>query len=276
MPRQSYPNPKKHQSPIIPKSPQWHGIYPGKVETLEDDPKGDILCVKVRVFEVFSEDIPADDLPWAVYQLPTGARENEGVFIPVQVGDIVEVRFPWRDEAGNGDTTRPMITGSMHYAPDGKPRLPHEAWDGPDKIEHKRRSWETTPEPPEYHKPAVFSQHGILIEISPDKSFCLTHKDKKTAVHIDPDGNITLHSEKNIWISATENARVEIDKDSKIEIDGKSELKIGKTSESEIGLTSERKIGLSETVDVKTTHELTAGLMSTTKAPRIHLNPHLM
>lgn len=50
------------------------------------------MRVQVRVAEIFSG-IPDKYLPWATYQLPLGSRPGNGGIIPVQVGDIVWVRF---------------------------------------------------------------------------------------------------------------------------------------------------------------------------------------
>ena len=189
---------------------------PGIVESIED-PLG-LLRVQVRVLGLFTG--PVETLPWAEYKLPVGVRPNEGSFIPVQVGDYVWVDFPY-----DGDTRRPRITGGLHYCPDDAPNLPHEAWEGPDKTEHKRTGSEPEPASPEYHKTCVYSQSGVIIEVGkPSEAsegyFRVTQKRTGTAIEIAPDGSITLHSEQSLFISSPGSLEAVIGGDASIEAGG--------------------------------------------------------
>lgn len=227
---------------------QKNGQYPGKVEEIEGDPEGDILRVKVRVFEFFSDDVPVDDLPWSEYHLPCGARENQGVFLPLQVGDYVWVSFPFCS-----DTRRPKIEGSLHYAPDAKPLLPHEAWKGDDEYtDHKRKDFEEKPADREYHKNPVISFSGVLAEIYPDGTLCITNKETGTAFQIHKNGDVIIHSEKALRYSTKE--------DSEGEIGTYDKKKIGEYKEQEIGTYDEKKTGTYEKEEIGTYVDKTVGM----------------
>ena len=174
---------------------KFYGEYIGKVEDVTDPKK--LLRVRVRVFSVFTDAVPMADLPWAEYRLPVGSRFNDGFFIPADVGDFVWVKFPY-----DGDTRRPVIIGSAHYAPDGKPNFPHEAWVGDSVHKHKRKGNESDPADHEYHKDVVFSQHGTTIEFRNDKSFSITQRGTSTELCINPDGTIVIHGENHIYFSS--------------------------------------------------------------------------
>lgn len=167
--------------------------YIGRVVNV-DDPKKQ-LRMKIRVYGVFTDNVPDKDLPWAEYSFPPGSRENEGFVTSVEVGDYVWVDFPF-----SGNTRRPRMLGSVHYCPDGVPNAPHEMWLGPDTLEHKRVV-APMPAAREYFRNNVFSQAGIVVEMVPggDGSIIVTQKATGTAIEITPDGEITLHAEGNIY-----------------------------------------------------------------------------
>ena len=190
-----------------------------------EDPEG-LLKVKVRVLGVM-DDALEENLPWAEYKLPVGARLNEGFFTPVQPLDYVWVDFPY-----DGDTRRPRITGGVHFAPEEAPNLPHEAWEGSDAISHKRTGDEGEPAASEYHTDAEYSQFGILIEIVKGEdadtgSFRLTHKGTGTAIEITPAGNITIHSEGSVNLSATDDFNAIVGGDVNIEAGGDANVEAG-------------------------------------------------
>lgn len=186
-------------------SNKFNGEYIGKVVDVADPKK--LLRARVRVFSVFSDDVPAADLPWAEYRLPVGSRFNDGFFIPADVGDFVWVKFPY-----DGDTRRPVIIGSAHYAPDGKPNFPHEAWQGTSQHAHKRIGKEPAPADHGYHKDVVFTQHGASIEMREDTSISIIQRGTGTEINIDPQGVLTIHSENALYLSATENCEAVIQK----------------------------------------------------------------
>jgi len=167
--------------------------YIGRVVNI-DDPKKQ-LRVKIRVFGVFTDNVPDEDLPWAEYAFPPGSRDNEGFVTSVEVGDYVWVDFPF-----SGNTRRPRLLGSVHYCPDGVPNAPHEMWLGPDALEHERII-APVPAAREYYKNNVYSQAGIVVEVVPggDGSIIVTQKETGTAIEITPGGDITLHAEGNIY-----------------------------------------------------------------------------
>lgn len=210
---------KTIQSPPQPeKRKKYLGQHVALVENTTDPLKQ--MRAQVRVHGLFTGTV--DTLPWAEYLLPIGARPNEGNFTPAQVGDYVWVDFPY-----DGDTRRPRIVGSVHFCPGGVPNLPHEAWDGPDQIEHKRTGGEPVPEDAEkYHSNCVYSQHGIVIEIvKPSEEgnggIRITHKSSGSALEISPEGgSIVIHSENAVYLSSNGNLEAVIGGDAEIEAGG--------------------------------------------------------
>jgi hypothetical protein len=200
------------------KDKQYHGEYPARVEDV-NDPTGQML-VRVRVYGVFADNVATDDLPWAEYKLPVGARANDGFFVPCQVNDFVWVDFPYK-----GDTRRPRITGSMHYCPDGKPNLPHEAWGGPDSIEHKRGEGIPAPSTPVVTKHNTFEQNGVLVELGEDGSARVTQKKSGTAIEITAGGRILLHSQVDWQVNVVGNANIVVGGNTNIETSGDMTVK---------------------------------------------------
>ena len=194
------------------------GEYIALVESV-DDPES-LMRAQVRVFGVFTDKTPKADLPWAEYKLPIGARVNDGMFTPVDVGDYVWVDFPYPP----GDSRRPRITGSVHHSPGKIPNLPHESFAGSQKLSHKTTGEEPGPAAAEYHKNAVFTQHGITVELNVDNSLTITQRATGTAIRVSPEGDITLHSEKNTFFSTIEDLKGIIEGNAKIDVTGKTEL----------------------------------------------------
>ena len=192
--------------------------YRAKVVS-DQDPKG-LLRVKVRV-PGWWDAVPDKDLPWAEYRF-NDARRRGGDFMPAEVDDWVWIDFP------NGDTRYPRITGWCHFAPEGKPHTPHEAWVGPEKIVHSldQTFGEPEPEAPEYHKSRVTEKHGVIVEINPKGEMLLTQRHTGTAVRITKKGDVTLHSQKALYSSSVEetyqhtgkNWEVQVDKNMKVDV----------------------------------------------------------
>lgn len=174
----------------------FNGEYPARVENIEGDPKN-AKRVQVRVLNLFTDNVPVKALPWATYKLPIGARQNNGSFIPVQVGDMVWVDFPF-----NGDTRRPRITGSVHMWPDGELDLPHETFGGSESYEHQRSGSEPVPDPVNPQTDLVFTHHNVMVEICEDNSVRVTQKTTGTGIEITKDGHITLHCSNDVFLSA--------------------------------------------------------------------------
>ena len=178
-----------------------------------DDPKR-MMRVQVRVYDIF-DDVPVADLPWAVYLLPLGVRPSDGGLIPVKVGDLVWVDFPF-----NGDTRRPRIVGGVHHAPDGKPNLPPEAWAGPGQYGHKRTSDEPAPETPAYHEDIVFRQNGVLVQISKSGASRITNLASGTAAEITPNGDVIIHCEKDCYTSVKGKYLLDVQGDYEVRVGG--------------------------------------------------------
>lgn len=189
------------------------GEYIGIVEAV-DDPKK-LMRVRVRVIGIFTDKVPVDDLPWAEYRLPVGARVNDGFFTPVDKGDHVWISFPY-----NGDTRRPVIIGSVHSAPESVPNFPHESFTGPESIVHKRTGEEPPPADHKYHEDVILTQHGFTVEICKDKSMRIVQRETGTELDIDPKGNLTIHGEKNLFFSTVESVKGIVGKDVKITAQG--------------------------------------------------------
>jgi hypothetical protein len=167
-----------------------------RVEAVEH-PKG-IIKAKVRVLGLW-DDTPLGELPWAEYQFPVGIRANDGDFSPVQVNDIVWVRF---DE---GDPRFPIITGSAYFAPDNKPLLPGEVHDpnGSDVHTHIRTADQPTPDAPMIHQDRITRQFGFLTELTQAGAYRLTHTSSGTAIEITKAGEVVLHVVGNYYHSTT-------------------------------------------------------------------------
>ena len=177
----------------MPQPKKYEGTYRGTVISKQDPKKQ--MRVQVRVAEIFSG-IPDKYLPWATYQLPLGSRPGNGGIIPVQVGDIVWVRFD------AGDSRQPIIVAAASSMPGGKPNLPDDVWQGPDSYQHKRAEGEPAPDTPGYAEDVVFKQHNGLIQLTHGGSIRVTQLSSGTAIEIPPDGTILLHGENAITMSA--------------------------------------------------------------------------
>lgn len=151
--------------------------------------------VSIRVLGLW-DDMPDWDLPWAEYILPLGTRDNSGGAVPSEVGDLVWVEFD------HGDTRCPIIVGGCLYAPGGVPNMPHEAIAGRKAFQHKRTDKQPKPAAAKYHKNAVASLNGILIEVTKESALRFTHKASGSAVELTSDGQIVLHGEKNVYQSS--------------------------------------------------------------------------
>lgn len=200
-------------------SNKFHGEYLGVVEDV-DDPKK-MLRVRVRVFSLF-DDAPIEDLPWAEYRLPVGSRFNDGFFIPADVGDFVWLKFPY-----DGDTRRPVVIGSAHYAPNGKPNFPHESWCGDASHIHKRTGEEPEPSAHEYHKDVVLTQHGITVEMREDASCTVVQRDTGTEICIHPDGSIIIHGAAHLYFSSVNNTECITGENRSSKVSGDSQESVG-------------------------------------------------
>lgn len=196
---------------------RFYGDYIGVVESVDDPDK--ILRAQVRVFGIFTDKVPKKDLPWAEYLLPVGSRINDGCFTPVSVDDYVWVKFPF-----DGDSRRPMITGSVHHAPGKIPSFPHESFAGSGKLVHKTTGEEPTPAAAQYHKNVVYTQNGVTFEINTDHSFVITQRATGTSIRVSPSGDITLHSEASTFLSTIGHLKAVIEGNLKVDVTGKTEI----------------------------------------------------
>ena len=179
-----------------------------EAEVISIDDPDRLMRAKVRVYGVMDR-VPVEKLPWATYKLPVGARRNEGDFRPAHVGDIVWVDFPYITH-GRPDTRRPRITGSVHYCPGTLPNLPHESWQGPDALQHKRTGSEPVPAPKPYHDSRVFTQHGITVELERPGVYRITHRASGTALEFCESGDSVLHTEGNAYHSSSAGTECEV------------------------------------------------------------------
>lgn len=187
------------KSAIVPLEPQTRRQHwEAKVVSIEDPAR--LMRAQVRIFYLF-EGAEDDSLPWATYLLPVGAGPNEGDFRPAKPGDLVWVDFPYNTH-GRPDTRRPRIVGGLHYCPEEVPNLPHEAWLGPDVLQHKRTEAQPVPAEPEYHVSRVFTQHGITVEWEASGVYRVTHRASGTAFELTEDGHSVLHSEGDAYFSS--------------------------------------------------------------------------
>ncbi|MBU2968777.1 hypothetical protein KO527_05365 [Pseudoalteromonas sp. C2R02] len=193
------------------------GEYRAVVVSVDDPDQ--LMRVQIRLLN-FWDALSDSDLPWAEYKLPIGASINQGGFEPCSVEDLV-----WVDFIG-GDSRCPRITGSCHYAPDNIPNMPHEAFEGESKHEHIRLDDEPQVPPAQYHKTVVYSRFGVLIEISEDGSYRLTHKESGTNFEFTADGDAVHHTEGNTFKSGTGNVNEKFLGNQLIEVGGTSNTTI--------------------------------------------------
>ena len=179
-------------------------------EVISTDDPARLMRVQVRVYGLM-DGVSDDCLPWATYRLPVGARNAEGFFTPVQIGDIVWVDFPYMTH-GRPDTRRPRITGAVHFCPAGVPDMPPEAWSGPDALEHKRTDDEPAPASAGYHQARVFTQFGITIEWIPGGTYRITHRESGTCFELCESGDSVLHTQGDAYFSSTGKTTSEIEK----------------------------------------------------------------
>lgn len=182
-----------------------------------------LLRVQVRV-PGWWDAVPEEDLPWAEYRLAS-ARGNGGDFEPAEKGDWVWIDFI------NGDTRYPRITGWCHFAPDGKPELPHEAWEGEDAYEHKRLDVQPQPEPPPYHGARVSTKHGTTIEQAPDGSCRITQRASGTAIEITKEGHIVIHGEDKGYWSSESDTEVDVGRHLMVRVIGDVKMDVGGSAE---------------------------------------------
>lgn len=158
---------------------KYEGEYVGTVKAVEGDPKKG-MRVQVEVDPIFTG-CAVETLPWATYKLPVGFRQNDGFFVPVQVGDKVWVDFPF-----DGDTRRPRVTGSVHEFPDGKPKMPDDAWAGESRVDDDAK----------YHEDVVLKQYDGIIKLRKNGEILVQQLSTGTHVRIETDGTVSICSSK--------------------------------------------------------------------------------
>lgn len=171
---------------------------------------------KAKIRLLGAEHIPVDELPWAEYRLPLGARPKAGEAMPVQIGDLVWVDFPY-----SGDTRRPRITGGAYYAPGGESHLPDDLFSG--AYQHKRGEKEP-PGPQSAYGDKVADVFGILQQITMSGEYCLTHKPSGTSFHINDKGHLVFHTEGDHFRTTNGNVLEEISKKLTIIVKGPASI----------------------------------------------------
>jgi hypothetical protein len=249
----------------MPQTPKrkYSGDYIGIVETGVHNSS---MQVQVRVQNLF-EGVPAVDLPWATYLLPTGSRVNDGFFIPVKINDMVWVDFPF-----GSDTRRPRITGSVHYCPAAKPNFPNEAWPATDGRSTPYRTGLNDPLKPTENvpegrgdlnkPPCVFKQNGVgTVRITNTNA-----KDSGAAgsnIEITRAGDIIIHAEKSLFLSTKNNQENAIHGDSDITVLGdKLQSVMGNVTESTMG---QHSISAKKIM-------ITSDAIVVIKAPKVEIN----
>lgn len=153
-----------------------------------------LYMVRVRIPGLW-DSVLDDDLPWADFLLPLGAKPNAGHAVPVEKGDEVVIKFPRR-----GDSRYPRIIGSIYHAPDGKSNLPDEV-DG-NGFDQKRAAGEPTP-PVFGITDDIYSRFNLIVHKPSKGGICLTDKNTGAAIELTPKGEIVLHAEAGMFQSAT-------------------------------------------------------------------------
>lgn len=217
-----------------------------------DDPER-LLRVQVRI-PIWWDAVPDDDLPWAEYKF-NDARARGGLFIPAEVEDWVWIDFP------NGDTRYPRIVGWCHFAPDFQPDQPHEAWEGPEQIEHKLDEVIEEPEPqkPNYHESLVLEKHGVTVEINKSGEVLITQRETGTAVRITEEGDITLHCEHVQYFSSVSDTLQHVGRDEKAYIDRDQRFEIARDQDFEIGQDQTFEVARDQTMEIGQDESITVG-----------------
>ncbi|QFT40103.1 hypothetical protein GGC03_27270 (plasmid) [Vibrio sp. THAF191c] len=198
-------------------SNRLYGRYQAQVVNVVHPEK--LYMVSVRLLALWDA-IPDEDLPYAEFMLPLGAKPEHGHAVPVEKGDLVWVEFP-----RNGDTRYPLITGSVYHAPNYQSNLPKEV--NGIAYEPKRSSGEPTP--PAYdRKDDLYERFGLREMKTHAGGWSITHVKSGTAIEILPDGQCVIHTEGKQYRSATDNLNERFDKDVIINVGGGRTLQIGK------------------------------------------------
>ncbi len=172
------------------------------------------VMAQVDIPELFASANP-DDLPWATYLLPVGARFNEGDFSPARTGDWVWVDFPFMSHS-EIDTRRPRIKGAIHFAPDEVPVMPHDVFGGEEKYEHKRTDDQPAPERKEVNEARVYVIGELMVEMERDGTFRVTNRKEASSWEITKDGAMVSHAEDAQYISSGDETLIESKGDIKI------------------------------------------------------------
>lgn len=245
-----------------------HGRFFGRYRAVvinNQHPKGWHMA-QVRLIGLW-EEIPDQDLPWAEYVLPLGARPKEGGLMPVQPNDLVWISFPV-----GGDTRYPLIEGSA-YSVDGEGTgeslLAQDAWK--QEFAHKRTGLQP-PAPEHLYGDKVFDQMTFLQQLTMSGEFCLTHKPSGTAIHVNDKGQLVVHVESDRFDSTNGNKTEEITKNLKLIIKGNVTEKIDGNVTRTIKGNLTENVGGNLLVDVKGSTTRKSGGNMKDEAPQIHHN----
>ncbi|MGX9459455.1 phage baseplate assembly protein V (plasmid) [Photobacterium damselae subsp. damselae] len=165
-------------------------------------PEG-LFMAKVRIMGLW-DSIPEEDIPWAEFLLPLGAKQGAGHHIPVEVEDIVWVDFPRL-----GDTRYPRITGSVYYAPDKKSYLPTDS--SPGKGEPAQPALSLNDD--------VYERFGIQEYKTSKGAWGVVHMPTGTRIEISEAG-IVIHAEGNNSTSTSGNKTEKVDGELTLKIQG--------------------------------------------------------
>lgn len=185
-----------------------------------------LYLAKVRLINLWAS-IPDEDLPWAEFLLPIGAKASSGHVIPVSPGELVWVDFP-----RNGDTRYPRIIGSLYHAPNNQSLLPDEINGKP--YQPKRASGE--PSPPAFEREdELYDRFGLREHRTAKGGYSLTHKATGTAFEFTESGDVVVHAEGSAFESTTGDKKEQykgsltiiVKGDATIKSDGKASVEAG-------------------------------------------------
>ncbi|WP_254619025.1 bacteriophage T4 gp5 trimerisation domain-containing protein [Vibrio metschnikovii] len=219
-----------------------------------------LYMVAIRVLDQWDA-IPDEDLPYAEFLLPLGAKPSHGHAVPVEEGDLVWVEFP-----RNGDTRYPLITGSVYHAPSYKSNLPDDVNNIP--YQHKRSSGEPTPEAYD-RKDDLYERWGLREQKSHTGGWQITHVASGTAIEITQHGQCIIHTEGDQWRSATGDLTEQFDGNEKVNVGGNSVKKIGGNKTVNVGKNKSSKVGGDVKLDVGGGHFISISKDSIIKAKNI-------
>jgi hypothetical protein len=186
---------------MYPNSPAraiYSDCYYGIVSNLMDPKR--LGRVQINILG-FTDEVPAEELPWATLQLGLGSGVDRGHSPAMQEGDKVMVRFQ------NADTRFPVIISGTLAADAGEVELPAIAVNGPRSTSGVRTTPAELPtsaaNQPTYMVDETSKFHSILIQRRANQSYRVAHLAQGSQFEMTAGGDIVTFSPSAVWVSSS-------------------------------------------------------------------------